>query len=269
MAARPRVGPVKDLDLRSINNALNLIQDQVAKVADVADYAVKQSGNNSFLATQGSGSLAQVQQQLNALQTSITALTQGSLTPTAAYRADSAIASFDPVFVTSDGGVSAIDTQDPTQIFACIGVATSNASIGDAITIRRSGIQVGAGVGWDAGRAVYAQVGSGQGLTQWPNYAAVALPVGVAINATDLEVRPAWPALHEKPIYGGGYEDFMPVTLQLVRTALELVDSLAGQPEGFVVKANGVLTTRVLVDGAGITITNTDGVAGDPAFSVP
>lgn len=270
MATKPAVSPVKGTDipdlLRSLNNALSLIREQIFQVQLLAENAQKQAGQNTYNASQGSGSVSQLQQQLAALQSALAELQSGSLAPTATYRADQVVASLDPVFPTSAGGVTPIDTQDPTQIFACIGIAISNAAIGANVTVRRSGVQVGAGVGFERGRAVYAQIGGG--LTQVPNYAAVALPIGVAINDTDIEVRAAWPSVHEKPIYGGGFEDFMPVTLALVRATLELVDSLAGQPDGFVVKVGGVMTTRVLIagSGAGIVIDNEDGAAGDPTF---
>lgn len=269
MATKPAGAPVKALDLRSINNALNLIREQLFQIALVAESAQAQAGQNTFTASQGTSGIAQLQQQLGALQTALAVLQAGSLAPTATYIADQAVLSMDPVFSTSDGGISPIDTQDPTQIFACIGIATSNAAQGATVVVRRSGVQVGAGVGFEAGRAVYAQIGGG--LTQVPNYAAVAIPIGVAINGTDMDVRPAWPALREKPLYGGGFEDYLPVTFQLVRATLELVDSLVGQPDGFVVLVDGNLVTRALVagSGSGVTIVNPDGATGDPLFSVP
>lgn len=269
MATKPAGAPVKELDLRSINNALNMIREQLFQIALVAEQAQKVAGQTAFSTGQGASGVALLGQQISALQAAIVALQAGSLAPTATYRADAEITSYDTVFPTSDGGVSPVDTQDPTQIFAAFAIATSNATIGQNLVVRRSGVLTEVGIGLEPGRAIYAQVGGG--LTQLPNYAAFAIPVGVAINSTDMEVRCAWPALVQIPLYQSSYEDFMPVTMALVRATLELVESIVGQPDGFVVKIGDVLTTRALIagSGAGITIVNPDGVDGDPLFSVP
>lgn len=263
--ARSEIATVKALDLRSINNAINAISQQLRVIAAAADAANDKAALNAFTAKQSAGSLIPFQQQLASLQTAVAALTAGSQAPTLSYRADAAVVAFDPVYPTSDGGVSPVDTQDPTAIFAVVGVATSSVSSGGNVTVRRSGAMDITGADFEAGRAVYAEIGSG--LTQYPSYAGVAIPIGVALTSTTMDVRPAWPALLAVPPYAG-HEDFMPVALAAVRDVLEFVSTLFGQEDGFVVKVGNQLITRSIItpSGSGLDITDGDGVHGDPSI---
>lgn len=263
---RPSISPVKELDLRSINNALNEVRQQFIVLNQQLQLVNLKAGQNALNASQGSGNVVALQQQVAALTALVGTLAAGSLAPTATYRSDRAVQTNDPVYATSDGGVSPVDTQDPTAIFAVLGLATSNAAIGANVVVRRSGPMAVTGASFEVGRAVYAQAGSG--LTQYPNYAAVAIPVGVATATNAMDVRCAWPALLETPLYSGGYEQFMPVALALVENVLSFVTSVFGQPDGILVKVGGQLVTREIVtpSGSGLNVLDGDGVFGNPSI---
>lgn len=258
---------VKSVDVRDINNAFNAVRECVRVLSTAISSVGSQANQTTFNATQGNTNIAALQAQLAALQVQVNALAATAGGATATYRADATIVKFDVLYPTSDGGVSPVDTQDPTAIFAAVGIATADASIGSSVVTQQTGTLSVTGAGFDPGRAVYAQ--SGNGLTQYPNYADVALPVGVAISANAVSVRAAWPALRTLPMYAG-YEDFMPVALGLIRHAFELVESVFSQPDGLVVKVGDQLLTRAITtsSGSGIDIFDGDGIFGDPRIEL-
>lgn len=262
---RSAVPVVKALDLRDINNTVAAIDQQLRVLNAQVNEANLKAGQAQLQNSQGVGSLLQIQQQLASLQSALAAVAGFSAEVT--LRADATVALYDAVYPTSNGGVSPVDTQDLTAVFAVTGIATSPASAGGTLTVRRFGPVDVPGSDFEIGRAVYAQVGSG--LTQFPNYASVALPVGVAVSSTVLEVRPAYPALNVAAQYSDGYDDFVPVTLMLVRQVLDFVNSIFGQEDGIMVKVGGQIVTREIVSpsGSGTNVTNGDGVFGNPSIT--
>lgn len=261
---RSAVPVVKRLDLRDINNSVSAINQQLDLLNKLANEANLKAGQAQLTNSQGSISLTQLQQQIALLQSQIAAITTFSAVVT--LRADTAIATNDIVYPTSNGGVSPVDTQDPTAIFGVTGVAVAAVAAGGNVEVRRFGPMDIDGAEFEVGRAVYAQVGGG--LTQYPQYAAVALPIGVAATETVLEVRPGYPALLEAPAYST-VEDFMPVTLWMIRTVYDLVNTIIGQPDGIVVKVGDQLITREIVtpSGSGLNVFDGDGVMGNPSIS--
>jgi hypothetical protein len=264
---KPSAAAIRSLDLREINNALNGIRQQLFTLGSYIDQVNLKAGQNALNSGGSTDAVGQIQQQLTALQNNLNALIATGVGPTAAYRADVAVAPGDPVYPTSDGGVSPVDTQDPTAIFAVIGIAAADAAVGGNVMVVRSGPMTIPGSSFETGRAVYAQIGSG--LTQWPNYAEVAIPVGVAVSESVLDVRAAWPTLRAAPTYDDGYEDFLPVAYGLVRSVLEMVESIYNEPDGIVVKIGHQFVTREIVtpSGSGLDVQDGDGVFGNPSIS--
>lgn len=264
----PAIPVVRSNDPRSIEGALNAIRQRFAVLERQIAATAAQAGQSSFVLSQSNASTANLQAQISTLANQVAALEVASGGPVASYRADVAVDTGDAVFMSSDAGVSVVDPHDPTTIFGLVGVATASVAAGAQIMVRRSGVHTMPLASLEPGRAVYAQVGGG--LTQWPSYAAVAVPVGVALTPTTMAVAPAWPAQRDLPFYPGGYEDFLPATLGLVRDVVELLQALLDQPDGFVVKVGDQLVTRALVagSGTGIVIDNGDGVDGDALFAL-
>jgi hypothetical protein len=211
---------VKTVDVRDINNALNAVRECIRVLSDALNAVGSQANQTTFNASQGNANIAALQAQIAALQAQVDALTASINGSTTVYRADAVISVFDTVYPTSDGGVSPVDTEDPTAVFSMLGVAITSAAIGVPVTVRWSGVVTITGSAFDAGRAVYAQVGGG--VTQYPSYASVAIPIGVAISATSFWVSPQYPALRTD-VFDPGYQDFIPATLGLVH---QLIDQI-------------------------------------------
>ncbi len=81
--SRPTVNPVKGKELpevlRSLNNALSLIRDEIWQVSVTALNAQAQAGQNTFNGLQGATTLAQLQQQIAALQQLISQLSSNTI----------------------------------------------------------------------------------------------------------------------------------------------------------------------------------------------
>jgi hypothetical protein len=225
---------VKTVDVRDINNALNAVRECIRVLSDALTAVGSQANQTTFNAAQGNANIAALQAQIASLQAQLAALAASAVGPTAVYRADQVISVLDSVYPTSNGGVSPVDTQDPTAVFAAIGVAATSAAIGAPVTVRLSGSLSVIDAGFETGRAVYAQ--NGGGLTQYPSYADVAVPVGVATGAEQMDVRAAWPTLLVQPLYAAGYEDFLPASWKLMRDAFELAQSFNAQHDGVLSK---------------------------------
>ncbi len=264
-STRSAVPTVRDVTIRDINNAIGAVNQQLTLLNDLINQVNLKASTAQQSNAQGSITFSQLQQQLASLQSAVSAISTFSAEIT--VRADSAVTLFDVVYPTSSVGVSPVDTQDPTAIFGITGVATSAASAGGNVTVRRYGPVTVSGASFDIGRAVYAQIG--EGLTQVPNYAKVAIPVGVAVAADIVEVRPGWPVLRERGLYPDTYEGLMPVALSLIEDVLDFVNSVFGQPDGIMVKVGAQILTREIVSpsGSGVSVADGDGVFGNPSIT--
>lgn len=264
---KPAVPVVRSADPRSIEGALSAVRERLRAIEAQLGTTSLQAGQSTLTLSQSNSSVANLQAQISALRATVDELDSADGGPTATYIASAVVTQYDVVYATSDGRVAPVDTQDLTAVFGVVGIAENSAAVGGDLTVRHSGTLTVTSAAFDAGHAVYAEAGSG--LTQYPSYADVALPVGVALSATTMHVTIGGAALQVLPMYAG-YEAFMPVTLSLVRDVLDLVTTIMGQPDGIVVKIGDQFVTRSLIagSGSGIYIDHANGSTGDPTFEL-
>lgn len=261
---KPAIGTPNQLELRSIasaiSNARQRIEQLEQSVSTNAAIAA-QSGNTTAI-------LAALRATLGTLSARVTLLESAINSDTIQLTAASAIAAYTPVVAAGASACKSADANDPTAMFAVLGVATTTATVGGTVTVQRRGPLAVPTAAFEVDRAVY--VGD-LGLTQHPSYESTSIVVGVAVSATELWIAPGEPSLSEV-VFASAVDDeylrYLPVTYQIVRDAITLTAGLFEQPEGIVVFANGGLVTRSLVPEGSIAITNADGVDGNPGIAV-
>jgi len=227
---RPAISEGSARDLRSTIAVLGAIRARIQAIENslgtVSDTAAASSSANS---TQ----LSALRQQLQALQSKVDQIlaTIGNTNDDVVYTAAEVISLGQGVVALSETTAGAADPSDPTRLFTAIGVAINSASAGHSVTVRRRGVLTIPGASFTVQRAVYASV---TGLTQTPDYDATALPLGVALGATQIYVDPGWPALMLPFASSSGieelYESYLPVTYRLLLATLDLGAQIAALP---------------------------------------
>jgi hypothetical protein len=262
---QPAIPGVRTLALRDVQGAIDRIRERFAAVEIQVATTTAQAGQTTLTLGQSNASISNLQRQVSALVTRLDALP----TPTdrlETFIAAAAIEQYDPVYVTAAGYVLPASATEINAAYGVIGVATTGAALGGNVVVRKSGTMQIAGAVFEPGGPVYVGLG---GLTQFPDYVGVAVPVGVAVGTDRLDVTPGWPALQYPGVYSE-FETFLPATWGLVRNAVELTDDFNSAANGIVAKTGfGDVSTRTLQQpAAGVTITNPAGIAGDPTFAL-
>jgi len=256
---RPAISEGSARDLRSTIAVLGAIRARIqaieSSLGTVSDTATASSSANS---TQ----LNALRQQLQALQSKVDQIlaTLGNANDDVVYTAAETINLGQGAVVLSETTAGAADPSDTLRIFTVIGVALNPANAGQSVTVRRRGVFTLPGASFAPNRAVYA---SATGLTQTPDYEVTALPIGVALTATQIYVEPDWPAL-QTPIFSSSgteeiYERYMPVTYRLLQDldvdashviVNHLSDSVWRTQEDFnnVMLSPGIITGGMLSD---------------------
>lgn len=247
---------LRGLDLRTVNAVLQQINSRLQSLENNLGTTTKQVGQTTLVQSQSNSSITDLAQRVAALENG-TASAAAEVT----LRADSAVTIYDAVYATSPSGCSTIDPYNLETVPSVIGIAETSASANAQVTVRRFGNMSIPSASFTPGAMVY--WGDGV-LTQDPSLLPVAIPIGLATGATSMFVLVGEAALVEHGVYTN-LEMFLPVTYALVQFAVELVDTLAASPNGFVVKIGNQLQTRVLT-GSGVT-SNGDGVAGNPVIT--
>ncbi len=260
----PAVTEPRSFDLRSVQTTVQQVRERL-RVIDAALTTLQ----NATGANQLSATLAQLQQQVNLLQRRLTAV-ENSLGPddttTLIALTDMPVGA--PVVPSGTTSCRMVDPNDPEAVFACVGLVTAAVAQGQAAVIQRRGNFTLAGSGFDPGREVYASIGGD--LTQQPTYGAAAVPVGIATSADTLYVTTGGPALLALGLDDNAYERFMYASVELVSDAIALAAQVDAAANGLVTKtADGSVTTRVLQGTTNrVTVTNGDGVVGDPVVDI-
>lgn len=260
----PAVIEPRSFDLRSVQITVQQVRERL-RVIDAALTTLQ----NATGANQLSATVAQLQQQVNLLQRRLTTV-ENSLGPndTTTLIALTDMPAGAPVVPSGTDSCRMVDPNDPEAVFACVGLVVSEVAQGQAAVIQRRGGFTLAGSGFEPGREVYASIGGD--LTQQPTYGTAAVPVGVATSADTLYVTTGGPALLALGLDDNAYERFMYASVELVSDAIALAAQVDAAANGIVTKtADGFVETRAL-QGTGnrITVTNGDGVAGNPTVDV-
>lgn len=245
---------------------MTAVRERLRAIETQLDAFGAQAGQNTLNASQSGASLASIQAQLVALQNTVNTLTAGNDDIT--LRADADIPVYSLVYPSSDGGCAAMDPSGPIGIFGPIGVTTIVASLGQSVNIRRAGRLSTPGAGFTPMQAVFAAIGGG--LTQHPTYGSVAIPIGVAISDALVYISPDWPTVLAISVYSD-QQAYLAASFGIVRDAVEFMQAFNALPDGILVKiGENAVGTRALIagSGSGLTISNPDGVDGDPAFEV-
>lgn len=254
---KPAVIDIRALDLRAVQGAISQIRERLLALDQAATSLITQV-NSSGSAT----NIATLQIQLAQLAIRVTALENqvGSGDDIVNLVATTTIVVGDPVVATVPSGCSPVDVTDPEAIYAVIGIATQSAAPGQNVPVRRWGGMSLTGVSFTIGRAVYADT---VGLTQYPSYSAVAIPLGVATGTTTMWVAPGWPALLALG-FDAGYENFLPASVGLVSDAIAFMTSFNALADGIIVKVGENQVASRSIEVEGLLIFNPDGVAGNP-----
>jgi len=195
---------------RELITAIGNIRERIQKLEVTLNVLIGQAGQSSFLLGKSNATMANLQSQINQINSEINSLILSiGFGATIDFIAGENLAEGNAVFPLTDTTVGIVDPTNPLQIYAAIGIAETGASVGNTVTVRQFGIKEITGAAFTIGRAVYADIGGG--LTQAPTYASVTIPIGVAASTTALFVRPNWPALYATA-FDPVYEDFLPIT---------------------------------------------------------
>lgn len=261
LVRRPAIPTPRGLDLRAVQDAVSAARQRIEAIEGAVNTLQTTTGASGTAASIATLT-AQVAQLTRLVNTAVAAAGTRAV-----FRADTAVEALHAVYVTSDGGVSQVDLGDPTAVYAPAGVAVIGAAATAQVTVQLAGYLEVPGAVFESGGPVFA---GADGLTQQPSYTGLVLPLGVAVGTDAMWVAPGWPAVQAPGVYSD-YEPFLPVTLGLVREVLDLVNGLLMQGDGIVVKVGNNLITREIVSpsGAGVTVTDGDGVAGNPTVTAP
>lgn len=189
-----------------------------------------------------SASISALSIRLNALADQVAALEAATTDTTKTYIAGEAIGTFEPVVEDSPGTVLVADPTDPVRNKGFVGITVNSATVGQAIEVQTSGTVTIDGAGFTPNELVYVGTSTGGHLTQDSSEGNYLLEVGVALSSTILLILPG---------------------------ASGLISALAASGDGILAKNGTSYSGRELIEpAAGITIANSNGVAGDPTFAL-
>lgn len=257
---KPSIATPRALELRVIAQAVENIRQRIEAIEAQTTNTAAQAGETTLRAGQQNISITALRTQLVALVARVDALAATD-TELETFRAGSAIAVNTAVYPSGDGVVSQVDPSDPLKVYAVLGVATQTVVEGASVVVRKAGVMQILDAVFEPGGPVYVGVA---GLTQFPDYINLAIPVGVATDTDEIDVRPGWPALQYPGVYSD-YETFLPPTWGLVRDAVTLAQDFNSAGNGIVVRIGpDNVTTRTIEAGGNLVVEDGDGVADNP-----
>ncbi len=240
----PAIGNVRALEVREINGILAAARQRI----EVLERAVSLL-QSTTAGPSAANDIQTLKVQLAQLQAVVNSLSSGSASAslTQTFRASSAVRAGYAVYGSGDGTCAEANPNDSTTIYNILGVARAATASGNNVLVQREGVVTITGAAFTPFEPVFLGI---EGLTTWPDYTNVAVPVGIALSSTTLYIKPGFPALQYLGVYSGA-EHLMPVTYRLLAEALLPLTDLLQSADGFVYLSSGQLITLASGGGGG------------------
>ena len=240
----PAIGTVRSVEPRELNGIIAAARQRIEALERLCTLL-----QNTAAGPNAAANIQALQIQLAQLQQIVNSLSAGSSSVAQAqtFRASATVRAGYPVYGSGDGTCAEANPNDKSTIYNVLGVARTGAASGANVSVQREGVLAVIGAAFTPFEPVFLGV---DGLTPWPDYTNVAVPVGIALSSTTLYVKPGLPALQ----YLGAYSDaeqMMPVTYRLLAEALLPLTMLLASADGFVYLSDGQLITLTSGGGGG------------------
>lgn len=232
----PAIGTVRSVEPRELNGIVGSVRQRIEALERlIVTLQNTAAGPNAAADIQSlKVQLSQVQQVVNSLSAGSSSVAQ-----TETFRASAAVRAGYPVYGSGDGTCAEADPNDKSTIYNVLGVARTGAASGANLSVQREGVLSIVGAAFTPFEPVFLGV---DGLSTWPSYTNVSVPVGIALSTTTLYVNPGLPALQYPGVYNDA-ERHMPVTYQLLEALTAPLTTLLGSSDGFVYLNGGQLVT--------------------------
>ena len=240
----PAIGTVRALEVRELNGVVAAARQRIEALERLTTLL-----QNTAAGPNAANDIQTLKVQLAQLQLVVNSLSSGSTSAslTQTFRASAAVRAGYPVYGSGDGTCAEANPNDSATIYNILGVARAAATSGNNVLVQREGAVTITGAAFTPFEPVFLGI---EGLTTWPDYTNVAVPVGVALSSTTLYIKPGFPALQYLGVYSGA-EQLMPVTYRLLAEALLPLTNLLQSADGFVYLSNGQLITLASGGGGG------------------
>ncbi len=232
----PAIGTVRSVEPRELNGILAAARQRIEALERLVTTL-----QNTAAGPNAAADLQTLKVQLAQLQQVVNSLSAGtsSAAQTQTYRASAAVRAGYPVYGSGDGTCAEADPNDKSTIYNVLGVARTGAASGANVSVQRGGVLTVLGAAFTPFGPVFLGV---DGLSTWPSYTNVSVPVGIALSTTSLYVRPGLPALQYPGVYNDA-EQHMPVTYRLLEMLTAPLTTLLQSADGFVYLSGGNLIT--------------------------
>ena len=240
----PAIGTVRALEVRELNGVVAAARQRIEALERLTTLL-----QNTAAGPNAANDIQTLKVQLAQLQQVVNSLSSGSTSAslTQTFRASAAVRAGYPVYGSGDGTCAEANPNDSATIYNILGVARAAAASGSNVLVQREGVVTITGAAFTPFEPVFLGI---EGLTTWPDYTNVAVPVGIALSSTTLYIKPGFPALQYLGVYSGA-EQLMPVTYRLLAEALLPLTNLLQSADGFVYLSSGQLITLSSGGGGG------------------
>lgn len=240
----PAISNVRALEVREVNGILAAARQRIEALERAVSLL-----QSTTAGPNAANDIQTLKVQLAQLQAVVNSLSSGSASAslTQTFRASSAVRAGYAVYGSGDGTCAEANPNDKGTIYNILGVARAAAASGGNVLVQREGVVTITGAAFTPFAPVFLGI---EGLTAWPSYTNVAVPIGIALSSTTLYVKPGFPALQYLGVYNDA-EWMMPVTYRLLAQALLPLTTLLQSADGFVYLSEGQLITLASGPGGG------------------